>query len=51
MKSEKCFLKKNDLEVVGKPTIFGDDKENKKKQFISYVLKKAENVKEIKQSK
>ena len=32
----------NDLEVVGKPTVFGEDEENKKEQFISYVLKKVE---------
>lgn len=34
------FFKDNELEVESS-TVFGDDEENKKEQFISYVLKKA----------
>jgi len=35
------FFEDNELEVESS-TIFGDDEENKKEQFISFVLKKAE---------
>ena len=35
------FFKDNELEVEDSK-IFGDDEENKKEQFISFVLKKAE---------
>ena len=40
-KEWKKFFKDNELEVESS-TIFGDDEENKKEQFISFVLKKAE---------
>jgi ubiquinone/menaquinone biosynthesis C-methylase UbiE len=35
------FFKDNELEIESS-TVFGDDEENKKEQFISFVLKKAE---------
>lgn len=42
------FFEENELEVENYK-IFGDDKENEKKQFISYVLKKVEQAKEVEQ--
>ncbi|NOQ68021.1 hypothetical protein GQ568_01105, partial [Patescibacteria group bacterium] len=35
------FFEDNELEVESS-TIFGDDEKNEKEQFISFVLKKAE---------
>ena len=40
------FFEDNDLEVESS-VIFGEDKENKKEQFISYVLKKAEETESV----
>lgn len=42
----KKFFEENGLEVENF-RIFGDDKENEKKQFISYVLKKAEQSESV----
>ena len=42
----RSFFGENDLEVESS-VIFGYDKENKKEQFISYVLKKIEKAEEI----
>lgn len=38
----KKIFRENELEIENS-TIFGDDKENEKKQFISFVLKKVKN--------